>query len=243
MKLTFTRRHLTAGILAVALVAGAVGCGGDDSSSDLSRDELLAILAAAQIDQNLVTDLTDEQLGDVVDQLLQGLDQADQPSSTDSTVAGTEPVVVDSQPAPVDSMAPTDDGQTMETEEEQGDAPTPSSLVIITLPNQITIPIGNIMNIVSTLAIADLAVADEGGIRTFSITVTEAGLGVDDISSVKVKWVVDGFETPLTAQKSSDVSATKSIWTVKAEAGPANLIVTARDENGKEVSRSFVLSK
>lgn len=243
MKLTFTRRHLTAGILAVALVAGAVGCGGDDSSSDLSRDELLAILAAAQIDQNLVTDLTDEQLGDVVDQLLQGLDQADQPSSTDSTVAGTEPVVVDSQPAPVDSTAPTDDGQTMETEEEQGDAPTPSSLVIITLPNQITIPIGNIMNIVSTLAIADLAVADEGGIRTFSITVTEAGLGVDDISSVKVKWVVDGFETPLTAQKSSDVSATKSIWTVKAEAGPANLIVTARDENGKEVSRSFVLSK
>lgn len=243
MKLTFTRRHLTAGILAVALVAGAVGCGGDDSSSDLSRDELLAILAAAQIDQNLVTDLTDEQLGDVVDQLLQGLDQADQPSSTDSTVAGTEPVVVDSQPAPVDSTVPTDDGQTMETEEEQGDAPTPSSLVIITLPNQITIPIGNIMNIVSTLAIADLAVADEGGIRTFSITVTEAGLGVDDISSVKVKWVVDGFETPLTAQKSSDVSATKSIWTVKAEAGPANLIVTARDENGKEVSRSFVLSK
>lgn len=243
MKLTLTRRHLTAGILAVALVAGAVGCGGDDSSSDLSRDELLAILAAAQIDQNLVTDLTDEQLGDVVDQLLQGLDQADQPSSTDSTVAGTEPVVVDSQPAPVDSTAPTDDGQTMETEEEQGDAPTPSSLVIITLPNQITIPIGNIMNIVSTLAIADLAVADEGGIRTFSITVTEAGLGVDDISSVKVKWVVDGFETPLTAQKSSDVSATKSIWTVKAEAGPANLIVTARDENGKEVSRSFVLSK
>lgn len=243
MKLTFTRRHLTAGILAVALVAGAVGCGGDDSSSDLSRDELLAILAAAQIDQNLVTDLTDEQLGDVVDQLLQGLDQADQPSSTDSTVAGTEPVVVDSQPAPVDSTVPTDDGQTMETEEEQDDAPTPSSLVIITLPNQITIPIGNIMNIVSTLAIADLAVADEGGIRTFSITVTEAGLGVDDISSVKVKWVVDGFETPLTAQKSSDVSATKSIWTVKAEAGPANLIVTARDENGKEVSRSFVLSK
>lgn len=243
MKLTFTRRHLTAGIFAVALVAGAVGCGGDDSSSDLSRDELLAILAAAQIDQNLVTDLTDEQLGDVVDQLLQGLDQADQPSSTDSTVAGTEPVVVDSQPAPVDSTVPTDDGQTMETEEEQVDAPTPSSLVIITLPNQITIPIGNIMNIVSTLAITDLAVADEGGIRTFSITVTEAGLGVDDISSVKVKWVVDGFETPLTAQKSSDVSATKSIWTVKAEAGPANLIVTARDENGKEVSRSFVLSK
>lgn len=245
-----TRRLLTTGVLVLALSATAVACGGDDSSSDLSRDELLAILAAAQVDQNLVSDLTDDQLGDVVDQLLQGLDQAQQPTATDSTVAGTEPATVDSQPAtdPTDSQPSSDDAQTTEGDEEQTDTPTPSSIVIITLPNNVSIPIASLpldalTNLRSTLAVTDVTFADAGGLRTYSITVTEDGLGGNDITSVKVKWVVDGFETPLTAQKSSDTSTTKSVWTVKVESGPATLIVTARDENGKEVSRSLVLTK
>lgn len=237
-----TRRLLTAGVLVLGLGAGVVACGSDESS-DFSREDLLAILEAVQVDPEVAQSLSDDQLQEAVDQIFAGLEDlpapdttveenTDAPAPVDTAAAADTVAPTGSDaPAPEESVAPADDGAT---------APVPS--VVISIPG-VSIPIGNILAAFSTLAVADVAVSDSGGIRTYSITVTENGLGPTDITNVKVDWIVDGVSTPLTATKKSDVSPTKSVWTVQTEAGPARMTVTARDENGDTAVKSFVYQK
>lgn len=240
-----TRRLLTAGVLVLGLGAGVVACGGDESS-DFSREDLLAILEAVQVAPEVAQSLSDDQLQDAVDQIFAGLEDLPAP---DTTVAQTPDVTAGGDtaaPAPADTGAPADtaaaapEESTAPADEDGATSPFPS--VVITLPG-VSIPIGNLLSALSTLAIVDVTTSDSGGIRTYSITVTENGLGPTDITSVKVDWIVDGVSTPLTATKKSDVSPTKSVWTVQAEAGPARMTITARDENGDTAVKSFIFDK
>lgn len=227
----------------VSLVSLGVSCGGDDSSSDIGRDDLEAILLAAEVDPSLIDQLSDSQLKDAVDQLLAGLEAAAPADTesvpTDSTVVETVPEV-----NPMETGAPMTQAPVATDVSTADDSGLPSGGIVITIAKSpLTIPIGNLTSLLSTLAITDVSSSVSGGIRTFSITVTENGLGINDIAKVRVDWVVDGVATPLQATKASDVSLTKSIWTVSFETGPARLTVTAVDKNGDEVSKSFVLNQ
>lgn len=236
------RRLLTIGVLVLGLGASTVACGGEESS-DLSREDLLAILEAVQVDPVVAESLTDEQLQEAVDQVNEALEGLPAPATTvteapDITAGGdaAAPTPTDAAPAATDAPA-TDDTA---APQDGGAAPVPS--VVISIPG-VSIPVGAILGTISTLAVTDLATSDVGGIRTFLITVTENGLGTNDITGVKADWIVDGLSTPLNATKKTDVSATKSVWSFQAEAGPARVTITARDSKGATVSRSFVLSK
>lgn len=239
-------RRLALGALVLGLGTGLVACGGGgEESSDLSREDLLAILETVQVDPGVAETLSDEQLQDAVDQIFAGLENLPAPDSTvaenpDVTAGGDEATPSDSTSAPVDTVAPAPEASVAPEGDDGATAPFPS--VVITLPG-VSIPIGNLLGALSTLAIADVSTSDSGGIRTYSITVTENGLGPNDITSVKVDWIVDGLSTPLTATKASDVSPTKSVWTVQAEAGAARMTITARDKNGAKAVKSFIFDR
>lgn len=240
-------RRLALGAIILGLGTGLVACGGGgEESSALSREDLLAILETVQVDPEVVETLSDEQLQEAVDQIFAGLENLPAPDSTvaenpDVTAGGgDEATPSDSTSAPVDTAAPAPDASVAPEGDDGATAPFPS--VVITLPG-VSIPLGNIVNVLSTLAISDVTTSDSGGIRTYSITVTENGLGPNDITSVKVDWIVDGVSTPLTATKKSDVSPTKSVWTVQAEAGPARMTITVRDKNDAKAVKSFIFDK
>ncbi|MGA1542134.1 MAG: hypothetical protein ACO38D_06600, partial [Ilumatobacteraceae bacterium] len=113
--------------------------------------------------------------------------------------------------------------------------------VVLTLPG-VSIPLGNLLEFASTLGVEGVTFSDSGGIRTYSITVTENGFGNVDITNVKVTWIVDGVQTPIQASKQSDLSSTKSVWTARTEAGPARMTITVIDEDGDSAGKSFIFN-
>ncbi|MGA0780113.1 MAG: hypothetical protein ACO3Q4_01060 [Ilumatobacteraceae bacterium] len=243
-----TRRRMAAGVLTVGLFVGVVACGGDDSSSsDLSRDDLLAILEAARVDRAVVQSFDDDELQDLVDQLLEGLGDLPAPETTvsenpDVTAAETpaEPATDTSDAPDTGESAPDEPNQPEEsTAPESGGAPFPS--VVLTLPG-VSIPLGNLLEFASTLGVEGVTFSDSGGTRTYSITVTENGFGNVDITNVKVTWIVDGVQTPIQASKQSDLSSTKSVWTARTEAGPARMTITVIDEDGDSAGKSFIFN-
>lgn len=249
MNCSSRRNRILTGVLSVGLLFGVVACGGDDSSSGLSRDDLLAILEAAQVDRDVAESFNNDELEDLVDQLLDGFEELPAPETTapenPDVTLGEAPV----EPAPETSGAPeaeeTPDAPDESTPPETEESPDPSisfpiPSVVLTLPNA-TLPLGNLVGLASTLGIAGVTFTDSGGVRTWEITVTENGFGNRDITSVKVTWIVNGVQTPIRASKKSE-SITKSVWTATSESGPARLTVTAIDSEGDQAAKSYIFN-
>lgn len=232
--------------LVLGLVAGVVACGGDESS-DLSREDLLAVLAAVQVDPEVAQSLSDEQLQAAVDQVFAGLDELPAPdttvSETPDVTAGGDSVA----PSPTDSEAPADTVAPVPAEStapaDDGGSTSPFPSVVITLPG-VSIPIGNISQLASTLGVKDLRVAEGTKFNRLDITVTEFGFGTTELERVDVVVNTGGMTKEFSARRSSNTSNTESVWFVEVTpwTETARISVTVRDSRGETAGRSFVIN-
>lgn len=248
------RRRVGAGLLVLGLTAGLVACGGDDSaSSDLSREDLLAILEAAQVDRALAESLTDEQLTEAIDQIFAELDNLPAPETVapelPDVTAGGEPATPSASAAPAGtpeaSVAPEATPAPDETAapEADGDSGVVGPGVVITLPG-ITIPIGNIGQLASTLGVKDLSVSEQTKFNRINITATEFGFGSTELEGVDVTVNTSGVTKNYSARRSSNTSTTESVWFIEVSpwTETARVTVTVRDSRGEAAGRSFILN-
>lgn len=245
------RRRLGTSVLVLGLTAGLVACGGDDSaSSDLSREDLLAILEAAQVDRALAESLTDEQLTEAIDQIFAELDnlpapETVAPESPDVTAGGEPAAPAEPAGTPEASVAPEatsapDETAAPEAEEESG---MTGPGVVITLPG-LTIPIGNIGQLASTLGVKDLSVTEQTKFNRINITATEFGFGSTDLEGVDVTVNTSGVTKNYSARRSSNTSTTESVWFIEVSpwTETARVTVTVRDSRGESAGRSYILN-
>ena len=241
-----TRRMIASSALVLGLVAGVVACGGDESS-DLSREDLLAVLAAVQVDPEVAQSLSDEQLQAAVDQVFAGLDDLPAPDTTvsetpDVTAGGdsASPEPTNSE-APADTVAPAPEESTAPADDGGSTSPFPS--VVITLPG-VSIPIGNISQLASTLGVKDLSVVEGTKFNRLDITVTEFGFGTTELERVDVVVNAGGVTKEFSARRSSNTSNTESVWFVEVTpwTETARISVTVRDSRGETAGRSFVIN-
>jgi hypothetical protein len=115
--------------------------------------------------------------------------------------------------------------------------------VVITLPG-VSIPIGNISQLASTLGVKDLSVVEGTKFNRLNITVTEFGFGTTELERVDVVVNAAGVTKEFSARRSSNTSTTESVWFV--EVAPwtesARISVTVRDTRGETAGRSFVIN-